>query len=234
MNIVLTERLRTAAELVRQNRKTVDVGTDHGYLPAFLVINGITEDATAADIGKGPLDNAKKTLEKYSLGDKIATVLSDGLEKIDRDTEEIIICGMGGTLIAEILGKAEWIKNEKIHLILQPMTHSQDVRKFLCENGFYIDTEKFCTDSGRDYVVISAYYNGEDNCRDDFYYYFGDTVTENTPSERGYLIRQTGYIKSRFRGLVMSESPDARVFAGMLDRVMQKWTDIWSEIYENS
>lgn len=233
MNIVLTERLRTAAELVRQNRKTVDVGTDHGYLPAFLVINGITDDATAADIGKGPLDNAKKTLERYALADKIDTVLSDGLERIAHDTEEIIICGMGGTLICEILMKAEWIKNESVHLILQPMTHSQDVRKFLCENGFYIDTEKFCTDSGRDYVVISAYYNGEDNSRDDFYYYFGDTVTDNTGSERGYLTRQITYIKSRFDGLIMSDSPDARVYGRILDAAMNKWNELWSEMYEN-
>ena len=64
MNIVLTQRLRTAAELVRQNRKTVDVGTDHGYLPAFLVMGGITDNVTAADIGRGPLDNAEKTIEK--------------------------------------------------------------------------------------------------------------------------------------------------------------------------
>ena len=233
MNIVLTERLRTAAELVRQNRKTVDVGTDHGYLPAFLVINGITDDATAADIGKGPLDNAKKTLERYALADKIDTVLSDGLERIAHDTEEIIICGMGGTLICEILMNAEWIKNESVHLILQPMTHSQDVRKFLCENGFYIDTEKFCTDSGRDYVVISAYYNGEDNSRDDFYYHFGDAVSEKTDSERGYLKRQISYIKSRFKGLVMSDSPDARVYGRMLDTAMNKWNKLWSEMYEN-
>ena len=226
MNIVLTERLRTAAELVRQNRKTVDVGTDHGYLPAFLVINGITDDATAADIGKGPLENAKKTLEKYSLGDKIGTVLSDGLEKIDRDTEEIIICGMGGTLIVEILGKAEWIKNKELHLILQPMTHSQDVRKFLCENGFYIDTEKFCTDSGRDYVVISAYYNGEDNSRDDFYYYFGDKATGETESEKGYIKRQIFYVKSRFDGLMMSgKAEDASVFGKVLEGI-GKWSEL--------
>ena len=62
MNLVLTERLRTAAEFVRPNRKTVDVGTDHGYLPAFLVLNGVTDRATAADIGKGPLENAQKTM----------------------------------------------------------------------------------------------------------------------------------------------------------------------------
>ena len=67
MNIVLTERLRTAAELVRHSRKTVDVGTDHGYLPAFLVMGGITDNVTAADIGKGPLENAEKKIRPQGL-----------------------------------------------------------------------------------------------------------------------------------------------------------------------
>ncbi len=228
MKIVLTERLRTAAELVRHSRKTVDVGTDHGYLPAFLVMNGITDCVTAADIGTGPLENAKKTIEKYALHGKINTVQSDGLEKTDRDTREIIICGMGGTLIAEILSKAEWIKNEEVHLILQPMTHSYDVRKFLCENGFYIDTEKFCTDDGRDYVVISAFYNGKENSRDDYYYYFGDVATGETPSETGYIKKQIFYVKSRCDGLMKSgKEAEASVFGKVLEEIRRK--NIWSE-----
>jgi len=227
MKIVLTGRLRTAAELVRQNRKTVDVGTDHGYLPAFLVMSGITDNVTAADIGKGPLENAKKTVEKYSLEGKIDTCLSDGLEKISHDTEEIIICGMGGTLIADILRKAEWIKHEEMHLVLQPMTHSYDVRKFLCENGFYIDTEKFCTDTGRDYVVISAYYDGKDHSRDDFYYYLGDVATGDTHSEKGYIKKQIFYVKSRYEGLMLSQNyTESKVFAKVLDGIKEKWSEL--------
>ena len=134
---------------------------------------------------------------------------------------------MGGTLIAEILGKAEWIKHDEIHLILQPMTHSYDVRKFLSENGFYIDTEKFCTDTGRDYVVISAYYNGKDNSRDDFYYYFGDVVTGDSESERGYIKKQVYYIKSRYEGLMMGgNSVEAKSFADVLDGVREKWSEL--------
>lgn len=228
MSLILTNRLKTAAELVRPDRKTVDVGTDHGYLPAFLVMEGRIDSAIAADIGKGPLENAKKTIEKYSIGDKLSTVLSNGLDRIPHDTEEIVVCGMGGTLIAEILGKAEWIKNENIHLVLQPMTHSYDVRKFLCENGFYIDTEKFCTDDGRDYVVMSAFYNGENNQRDDYYYYFGDKATTDTESEKGYIKRQIFYVKSRFEGLTKSgKEQEAKVFEKILSDVKDKTN--WSE-----
>ncbi len=223
MALTLTNRLKTAAEFVRPNKKTADVGTDHGYLPAFLVLNGITTEAVAADIGIGPLENAQKTIEKYNLEYKITTVLSDGLEKIGHDTEEIIICGMGGTLIAEILGKAEWIKNKNVHLILQPMTHSYDVRKFLCENGFYIETEKFCTDDSRDYVVISAFYDGKNNKKSEYYYYFGDKATDATDSEKGYIKRQLFYIKSRFEGLSKSGNDEAGVFKTVLESAKEKW-----------
>lgn len=228
MSLILTNRLRTAAELVRCNRKTVDVGTDHGYLPAFLVMNGKTDCAIAADIGVGPLENAKKAINKYGLCDKITTILSNGLEKIPQDTEEIVIAGMGGTLIAEILGNAEWIKHENIHLVLQPMTHSYDVRKFLCENGFYIDAEKFCTDDGRDYVVISAYYNGECSVKDDFYCYFGNVVSDSTETERAYIKRQYFYIRSRFEGLKKSgNEQDAEIFRKVLSAVQEKTN--WGE-----
>ena len=228
MHLILTNRLKTAADLVRHNKKTVDVGTDHGYLPAFLVMSGKTDCAIAADIGVGPLENAKKTIEKYGLENKIDTILSNGLDKIPHDTEEIIIAGMGGTLICEILEKAPWIKHKGIHLVLQPMTHAHDVRKFLCENGFYIDAEKFCTDDARDYVVISAYYNGEKTERDDFFYFFGDFISAETETEKAYIKRQYFYIKSRFDGLKKSgNDEEAAAFEKILSAIQSK-TD-WSE-----
>ena len=204
MSLNLTNRLRAASDYIRSGRKTADVGTDHGYLPAFLVLNGITDCAIAADIGIGPLDNARKTVEKYALEDNIQLILSDGLEKIPHDTEEIIIAGMGGTLIAGILSKAEWIKRSDIHLILQPMTHSQDVREFLCNNGFYIDSEKTCEDSGKSYIVISAFYGGNIQPRDRFYYCFGDKIKPESETDKAYIKRQYSYIQSRYRGLLLS------------------------------
>lgn len=209
MSLVLTKRLQAAADFVRSGCKTADVGTDHGYLPAFLVLNGITDDAIAADIGVGPLDNAKKTVEKYSLEDNIQLILSDGLKNIPMDTKEIVIAGMGGTLMAEILGDAPWIKHHDIHLVLQPMTHSQDVRKFLAENGFYIDKEKTVEDSGKIYIVISACYSGEIAEKDDYYFYFGDKISADTETDIAYIKKQYSYIESRYRGLLHSGDNEA-------------------------
>ena len=208
MSLKLTNRLQAAADFVRSGRKTADVGTDHGYLPAFLVLEGITDCAIAADIGIGPLENAKKTVEKYGLTDNIQLILSDGLEKIPHDTEEIVIAGMGGTLIAEILGNADWIKNKNNHLILQPMTHSQDVREFLCQNGFYIENEKTTEDSGKAYIVISAFYDGDRKLKDGFYYYFGDKIKPESDTDKSYIQRQYSYLKSRYQGLLHAGEDD--------------------------
>lgn len=224
--IKLTNRLKTAADLVRSGRLTVDIGTDHGYLPAFLVMSGKTDSAIAADIGKGPLENAAKTVDKYGLGDKISLVISDGLENIPHETEEIIIAGMGGTLIVDILSAAEWIKNENIHLVLQPMTHSYDVRKFLCENGFYIENEKLCSDDGRIYVVLSAFFSGKNEQKDDFYYFFGDTVKPYDDMSAAYIEKQYKYIKSRYEGLRLTEKKEeTEKYLSLLRRA--------EKIYEN-
>lgn len=217
MSLKLTGRLQVSADFVRSGRKTADVGTDHGYLPAFLVLKGITDSAIAADIGIGPLDNARNTVEKYDLADNIQLILSDGLEKIPHDTQEIIIAGMGGTLISEILSKAEWIKNENIHLILQPMTHSQDVREFLTENGFYIEDEKTVEDSGKVYIVISAFYSGKNEKKSPFYYYFGDKISAQSDTDIAYIKRQYSYLKSRYQGLLHSgETEKADEFRAIL------------------
>lgn len=209
MSLILTKRLQAAADFVRSGRKTADVGTDHGYLPAFLVLKGITDCAIAADIGIGPLDNAKKTVEKYSLENNIQLILSDGLKKIPSDTQEIVIAGMGGTLMSEILSAVDWIKNEEIHLVLQPMTHSQDVRRFLCENGFYIENEKTVEDSGKVYIVMSAYYSGAKCIKDEFYYYFGDKISVDGETDVAYIRKQYSYLKSRYHGLLQSGDTDS-------------------------
>ena len=170
----LSPRLFCAASMVRGCTKIVDIGTDHAYLPAFLVLNKNAQDVLACDIGIGPLRNAEKTVEMYSLQNNIKLRISDGLKEVSEDeADEIIICGMGGTLIAEILSAAEWIKRNGMHLILQPMTHSEDVRHFLCKNGFSVSEEQYVTDNDRVYCCISADYTGNSEPLNEGYCYFG-------------------------------------------------------------
>ena len=178
--IKLDDRLSAVAGLVRHGKRVADIGTDHGYLVAYLVENGICPCGIAADLRKGPLENARQTVIQQGLSDKIELILSDGLEKIpETSCDDIVIAGMGGNLIAEILDKAPWTKNENIHIIAQPMTHAEVLRQWLLDNGFAINQEKTATDGKRYYCIISAGYTGIKEDYNACYIYTGEIKPES-------------------------------------------------------
>lgn len=158
--MILDSRLSAVADLVRSGTRFADVGTDHAYLPSFLLLNGKIEYAVCSDLRKGPLKNAEETVKRYGLEDKVDLRLSDGLDAYkDGEVNEIAVAGMGGLLISEFIERTAWLKNDGIHLILQPMTHADDLRKTLYKHGFYIDKETAVKDGDKLYIIISAYYN---------------------------------------------------------------------------
>lgn len=162
MSITLTPRLSAVASLVKGGGIIADIGTDHGYLPIYLLQNGIVEGAIAADIGKEPLKNAERSVCQYELTDKIKLRLSDGLREFSPgDADEIIFAGMGGTLIAEKLAETPWIRTDKIHFIFQPQSRAEDLREFLYENGFTILTELATHEARRVYITFDAIYTGK-------------------------------------------------------------------------
>ena len=158
----LDSRLSAVANLVRKNKTFADIGTDHAYLPVWLIENGIINNAIAADLRKGPLENARETVVAHNLSDKVTLRLSDGLDNFkENEIQEIAVAGMGGLLISEFIERTQWLKNTDVHLILQPMTHAEELRKTLYDNGFYIDCEKVAVDGDKLYIIISTYFNGE-------------------------------------------------------------------------
>ena len=162
MSVNLTPRLSAAASLVRGGGIIADIGTDHGYLPVYLIQSGRVKGAIAADIGKMPLQNAAKTVENYGLNDVISLRLSDGLREFsETDADEFIFAGMGGTLIAEKMAETPWIKNSNLHFVFQPQSRAEDLRKFLFENGFSINNELAVHEGRRVYITFDATYTGE-------------------------------------------------------------------------
>jgi len=163
-NIVrLDPRLASAASFVRKNASVADIGTDHAYLPIYLLQSGIAKSAVAADINRGPLERAKADAARYSMGSELSFCLSDGLRGIDLEGEkitDIIICGMGGELIARIVGESEYTKKPGVRLILQPMTAADDLRAFLDEAGYAVIDEKLSAAAGKIYCCIAAEYDG--------------------------------------------------------------------------
>ncbi len=198
--IKLDARLKMAADEVRQGKRVVDIGTDHAYLPAYLIENSICPSAIAADIGKGPLENARKVVgASKDLSEKIELRLSDGLKEIkSHEAEDIVIAGMGGILISEILSAAPWVKDEEKRLVLQPMSHAEDVRKYLCENGFEIIKEKACTDGRHNYIIIVAEFRNKENDKNEAFYYKGLIQSDKSEdAQRYHKSRMASLVKKR-------------------------------------
>ncbi len=168
----IKNRLYTVSTLVPNGARVADIGCDHGHLPIYLMREGISPLCIASDINEKPLEAAKANIKK--VGFPIDTRLGAGLSTIKEDEVDCItIAGMGGEVIASILEDASWIKSDKYTLILQPMTSADALRRYLCENGFSIEKELACTDSGKIYSVISARFSGEFSLEDDAFYRTG-------------------------------------------------------------
>ncbi len=226
----LRPRLNMVANMVRQGSVSADIGTDHGYLPAFLVKSGKCPFGIAADLRKSPLENAKETLRIYGVEDKVKVRLSDGLDLILPDEcDDIVFAGMGGTLIVELLSRTPWIKDKVKRFIFQPMSHSEDVREFLCKNGFTILSENACFDDGRDYIAFCAEYTGENSNKDELYYYIGSHPIDGNTSSFKYVKKQIFKINKRYTSLVNAQiiSPERDKLQKVLTQFQE--AKLWQE-----
>ncbi len=206
--IKLDDRLSAVASLVRNGKRVADIGTDHGYLVAYLIENGICPSGIAADLRKGPLENARQTVIAQGLSDKIELILSDGLENIGSDAcDDIVIAGMGGNLIAEILEKAPWIKDENIHIVAQPMTHAEVLRQYFIDNGFEINEEKTATDGKRYYCIISVSFTDVNEMHSASYIYTGE-IKPKTDTDILYLKKILTALSKKYDALMSAGKDD--------------------------
>lgn len=161
----LSPRLLKIASLVPAGARPVDVGSDHAYLPVYLVQNGIVNEAYATDINQGPILRARANIEKAGLQDKILTRRCDGLDGVeDFAPDTVTIAGMGGELIADIISQSEYVKKHAPLLILQPMTQAGALRSYLAQNGFSVESEHLLPEAHRMYQIIVCRYT-EAPCR---------------------------------------------------------------------
>ncbi|MBE7025912.1 MAG: SAM-dependent methyltransferase [Ruminococcaceae bacterium] len=155
MNKFMTPRLVGIAACVSPGATVIDVGSDHGYVPIYLLKEKIATSALATDVHDGPLDRSRENIDRFGLSASIQTQKADGLVGVDvTDYDTVIIAGMGGMLIAEILQKAPDLAGKK--LILQPMTAVVELRKFLLSSGFVITREKIVQEGEKLYAILEA------------------------------------------------------------------------------
>lgn len=165
----LDRRLKTVAEMVRLDKRIADIGTDHAFVPCYLIKRG-AKGVIASDISDGPLACAKATVELYGI-DGITLVKSDGLDNIP-PVDDVIIAGMGGELIADIVSRCPFL-NSDMRFILQPMTKDFILRRRLYESGFAILAEKTAAVSKKVYTVMLCAYTGAKKEIDDAFAFLG-------------------------------------------------------------
>lgn len=209
--ITLTNRLRAAEEFCREGKIAADVGTDHARLAVALALTK-SKFVYASDVREGPLEAARKTVAEYGVTN-VKIVMSDGLDNIPF-AEDVIICGMGGELITDIIGRCGFTDKDT-RFILQPMTKAEFLRKWLYEKGFEISEETTAYDQGKAYAVMLVKYTGVRREIDDAEAYTGKIT------DRHFLELTAGKLLKNAAGMEKSESAAAeaenlRKIAGLI------------------
>ena len=149
--IKVDNRLKDIASLIPKCNTVADIGTDHGYLAIYLIQENIAQKVIASDVAVGPLSQAKANIKKYNLDDKITTILSDGLDKIDGLADCIVMAGMGANLIISILEKR---KVDYPCFILEANLNTNLIRKYVSSNNYQIVDEKVSFVAKKYYEII--------------------------------------------------------------------------------
>lgn len=162
--VKISDRLKTAASLVREGVVLADVGTDHGYVPIYLLEQKKIRRAIAMDINKGPLERAREHIHLYGMDAYIQTRLSDGVAALEKgEADSILIAGMGGGLVMHILEAGKEVCQAAEELILQPQSELSGVREYLTENGYSINAERMVFEDGKYYPMMRVHHQTEKN-----------------------------------------------------------------------
>lgn len=158
--IKISERLCKAAALVGEGNVLADVGTDHGYVPIYLLQQKRIPRAIAMDVNQGPLARAKEHIRLYQLEGYIETRLSDGVEALKaNEADTILIAGMGGGLVMHILEAGKEVCHAARELVLQPQSELTAVRCFLKAQGYIVDAEDMVLEDGKYYPMMRVHYD---------------------------------------------------------------------------
>ena len=205
----LQPRLQLLADMVPEGCRLADVGTDHGYLPVYLLQRRRIRGAVAADIGAEPLAHALRTAEAYGVTG-IDFRLCDGLQDIAPDeVDTVVIAGMGGETIITILEGAAWTKDGAHTLLLQPMTKAADLRYWLAVNGYHFTEERLVWDKNYLYPVLRVTGGGTPQALTERQALTG-VALGNDPLYREYLTQQADKLRRTAEGLRRSAKPDAQ------------------------
>ena len=194
----LPPRLAAIATLVPKGGAVADVGTDHALLPLWLLRRGIIPTAVATDIHEAPLERTRLSLGNVT---GLRLVLCDGLDGVSADeADTIVIAGLGGDNMADILLRAPWCKEGRT-ILLQPMSKAEVLRRALHSMGYRIENECLVEDNRHVYPILLVR-GGTDVLYSEAEYYTGRFVfTGSDPLFPNHLERQMRRIRAGLEGL---------------------------------
>ena len=235
--VKISERLKAAASLVSEGARLADVGTDHGYIPIYLLQQGKIPSAIAMDINEGPLERAREHIRLYGLEKYIQLRLSDGVEAlVPGEADSILIAGMGGGLVMHILEDGKEVCQSACELILQPQSEIGHVRRFLREHGYEVFCEEMVLEEDKFYPMMKIRYTGKISTVQDVDMlklsdlYGGLLLEKKHPVLKTYLEREkkiyTG-IRENLKKQPQSEKIRSRI--AEVDEVL-KWNAMAEEI----
>lgn len=173
---ILSKRLTAVAEMVTPGLRVADIGCDHAYLSIHLVRENISPYIIASDVNKGPLEIARNNIIEYGYSDRIDLRLGNGLSSIkSREVDSVVIAGMGGRLIAQILDDGKNVLDGISEVVMGPQSELPYLRHYLEDNDFAICEENMVIDEGKYYTIIKAI-RGNMKLDDDMYYTYGEKL----------------------------------------------------------
>lgn len=194
--IKLSKRLNKIAELVDFGASVIDVGTDHGYVPNFLCENKISSDIIATDISKNSLEKSIELTRELGNEKFVRNILANGI--VDENRDNVIIAGLGGIQIAEIIANSIEIAKSSKKLILQPMQKANILRRELNNMGFEIFDEEIIYEDERYFEIILAKFSNkiDKDLKEDGFYFSKKLIEKKSKTYLSYLEEKKTYLKS--------------------------------------
>lgn len=213
----LSERLQNVANLITPGLRVADVGCDHGYLSIYLCEKNIAKSVIASDVKKGPLEKARENLETYDMQDRIELRLSDGLKSYEAgEVDTIVMSGMGGNLMMELLENSREVCNKATELILQPQSEIAGLRHYLQDNGYLIISEAMVFEDYKYYPMMKAVHDQMKWDKEVYFTYGKILLREQNPILHQFLLQERDYYVNLY-GELSCQDPTERVIERLRD-----------------
>lgn len=198
--IELSKRMQSVADMIQPCDAVGDIGCDHAFVSIYLVEQRRAKRVIASDVRRGPIAIAKRNIEAMNLSDQIEIRMGDGLDTIvPGEVNAVVLAGMGGMLMIDILERGEEVVTRCDQLVLQPQSDIEKVRRYLAEKGYHLADEQMLIDAGKYYNLLDVRVHemvqkDEYDCSklaDDWcYMYGGSLLRKKDPVLRSWLVKQ--------------------------------------------